>query len=90
MSRYIISAQTDEVGPMLGLKKSTSLESLQTAVQEDEAPSGAKNGQSTQASRGRGVNESFRAAVDRSYEQTAEAMETGNHGYAGFGLPGKM
>ncbi|XP_037076681.1 partitioning defective 3 homolog [Pollicipes pollicipes] len=43
-----------ELGPSLGMKKSSSLESLQTMVHE--------------AVRGRGCNESFRAAVDRSYE----------------------
>lgn len=58
------------VGPSLGLKKSSSLESLQTAVAE-----AALNGEVTvsrprsQIVRGRGCNESFRAAIDKSYEK---------------------
>ncbi|XP_070842247.1 partitioning defective 3 homolog isoform X2 [Chaetodon trifascialis] len=61
-----------EVGPSLGLKKSSSLESLQTAV------AGATlNGEinvnrpRSRIVRGRGCNESFRAAIDKSYEKPA-------------------
>lgn len=58
-----------EVGPCLGLKKSSSLESLQTAVAE-----ATLNGEidvnrpHSRIVRGRGCNESFRAAIDKSYE----------------------
>ncbi|XP_075870985.1 partitioning defective 3 homolog [Nelusetta ayraudi] len=58
-----------EVGPSLGLKKSSSLESLQTAVTE--ATLNGEAGRSRLHSRivrGRGCNESFRAAIDKSYE----------------------
>jgi hypothetical protein len=62
-----------EFGPVLGLKKCSSLESLQTAVQE------ATNDEDNLFKhpnlgmvRGRGCNESFRAAVDRSYDDSAE------------------
>lgn len=74
-----------EVGPSLGLKKSSSLESLQTAV-ADATLNGEIdiNRSHSRIVRGRGCNESFRAAIDKSYEQpavtTAEeenSMETG-------------
>lgn len=57
------------MGPSLGLKKSSSLESLQTAVAE-----ATLNGEidlnrpNSRIVRGRGCNESFRAAIDKSYE----------------------
>uniref|UniRef100_A0A672J900 Partitioning defective 3 homolog n=1 Tax=Salarias fasciatus TaxID=181472 RepID=A0A672J900_SALFA len=59
-----------EVGRSLGLKKSSSLESLQTALAEITV-----NGELTvdrprsRIIRGRGCNESFRAAIDKSYEK---------------------
>lgn len=58
------------VGPSLGLKKSSSLESLQTAVAEADI----KRAHS-RIVRGRGCNESFRAAIDKSYEKPALATE---------------
>uniref|UniRef100_A0A4W5QF43 Par-3 family cell polarity regulator alpha, b n=1 Tax=Hucho hucho TaxID=62062 RepID=A0A4W5QF43_9TELE len=72
-----------DVGPFLGLKKSSSLESLQTAVAEV-----TLNGDMPfhrprpRIIRGRGCNESFRAAIDKSYDRPAatedddEDMET--------------
>ncbi|XP_052398279.1 partitioning defective 3 homolog isoform X1 [Carassius gibelio] len=60
---------TRDVGPSLGLKKSSSLESLQTAVAEV-----TLNGDVSfhrprpRIIRGRGCNESFRAAIDKSYD----------------------
>ena len=58
------------IGPMLGMKKSSSLESLQTMVTEMKMESGkqANRVKTSRVVRGRGCNESFRAAVDRSYE----------------------
>ncbi|TRZ03364.1 hypothetical protein DNTS_025355 [Danionella cerebrum] len=62
-----------ELGPTLGLKKSSSLESLQTAVTEAK-----KNEQlpfhrpRPHIVRGRGCNESFRAAIDKSYDGPPE------------------
>lgn len=70
------------MGPSLGLKKSSSLESLQTAVAEV-----TLNGDipfhrpRPRIIRGRGCNESFRAAIDKSYDKPTvddddEGMET--------------
>uniref|UniRef100_A0A8C7PSQ7 Par-3 family cell polarity regulator n=1 Tax=Oncorhynchus mykiss TaxID=8022 RepID=A0A8C7PSQ7_ONCMY len=76
-------SSTRDVGPSLGLKKSSSLESLQTAVAEV-----TLNGDMPfhrprpRIIRGRGCNESFRAAIDKSYDRPAateeddEGMET--------------
>ncbi|XP_063236396.1 partitioning defective 3 homolog B isoform X3 [Bacillus rossius redtenbacheri] len=60
----------NEFGPSLGMKKSSSLESLQTVMQEmQEDCEVYRNMQGAVRSvRGRGCNESFRAAVDRSYD----------------------
>ncbi|XP_016385186.1 partitioning defective 3 homolog B-like isoform X2 [Sinocyclocheilus rhinocerous] len=62
-----------ELGPTLGLKKSSSLESLQTAMTE------AKRNEllpfhrpRPHVVRGRGCNESFRAAIDKSYDGPPE------------------
>ncbi|XP_046678766.1 partitioning defective 3 homolog isoform X4 [Homalodisca vitripennis] len=61
-----------QLGPSLGMKKSSSLESLQTMVQEIQMQEDVGTYRNTQGAirviRGRGCNESFRAAVDRSYE----------------------
>ncbi|XP_068091865.1 partitioning defective 3 homolog isoform X25 [Hyperolius riggenbachi] len=76
------SSPSRDVGPSLGLKKSSSLESLQTAVAEV-----TLNGDipfhrpRPRIIRGRGCNESFRAAIDKSYdkppvEDDDEGMET--------------
>uniref|UniRef100_A0A672JUE0 Par-3 family cell polarity regulator alpha, b n=1 Tax=Salarias fasciatus TaxID=181472 RepID=A0A672JUE0_SALFA len=70
------SSSTKDVGPSLGLKKSSSLESLQTAVAEV-----TLNGDlpfhrpRPRIIRGRGCNESFRAAIDKSYDRPAPAEE---------------
>uniref|UniRef100_A0A3B4DCU5 PDZ domain-containing protein n=1 Tax=Pygocentrus nattereri TaxID=42514 RepID=A0A3B4DCU5_PYGNA len=67
-----------DVGPSLGLKKSSSLESLQTAVAE-----ATLNGDlpfhrpRPRIIRGRGCNESFRAAIDKSYDRPAASEEDG-------------
>ncbi|XP_045080762.1 partitioning defective 3 homolog isoform X4 [Coregonus clupeaformis] len=78
-----LGSSTRDVGPSLGLKKSSSLESLQTAVAEV-----TLNGDMPfhrprpRIIRGRGCNESFRAAIDKSYdrpgatEEDDEDMET--------------
>ncbi|XP_022535966.2 partitioning defective 3 homolog B isoform X3 [Astyanax mexicanus] len=62
-----------ELGPTLGLKKSSSLESLQTAVIEaqknDLLPFHRPRPHMV---RGRGCNESFRAAIDKSYDGPPE------------------
>merc|ERR1719209_1578107 len=64
-----------EVGPTLGMKKSSSLESLQTMMLEmkmETARPPATRVKGSRVVRGRGCNESFRAAVDRSYEAQEE------------------
>ncbi|KAM8839669.1 par-3 family cell polarity regulator alpha, b isoform 2-T2 [Synchiropus picturatus] len=78
-----LGSSTRDVGPSLGLKKSSSLESLQTAVAEV-----TLNGDlpfhrpRPRIIRGRGCNESFRAAIDKSYDRVPatedddEGMET--------------
>ncbi|XP_067127490.1 LOW QUALITY PROTEIN: partitioning defective 3 homolog [Centruroides vittatus] len=69
-----------QLGPSLGMRKSSSLESLQTMVhelQKREEVNESISHPATRVIRGRGCNESFRAAVDRSYEApVAEMMET--------------
>ncbi|XP_074549248.1 partitioning defective 3 homolog isoform X2 [Halichoeres trimaculatus] len=65
-----LGSEEQSIGPALGLKKSSSLESLQTAVTEV-----TQNGEinvhrpRSRIVRGRGCNESFRAAIDKSYEK---------------------
>uniref|UniRef100_A0A8C1U1R3 Par-3 family cell polarity regulator n=1 Tax=Cyprinus carpio TaxID=7962 RepID=A0A8C1U1R3_CYPCA len=66
---------TRDVGPSLGLKKSSSLESLQTAVAEvtlnGDVPFHRPR---PRIIRGRGCNESFRAAIDKSYDNPGVTM----------------
>ncbi|XP_068091866.1 partitioning defective 3 homolog isoform X26 [Hyperolius riggenbachi] len=82
MADHNAGSPSRDVGPSLGLKKSSSLESLQTAVAEV-----TLNGDipfhrpRPRIIRGRGCNESFRAAIDKSYdkppvEDDDEGMET--------------
>ncbi|XP_059183110.1 partitioning defective 3 homolog [Centropristis striata] len=79
-----LGSAEQEVGPSLGLKKSSSLESLQSAVAETTLNGEINvNRPRSRIVRGRGCNESFRAAIDKSYEKpgvtTAEeenSMET--------------
>ena len=74
-------ADPSSIGPMLGMKKSSSLESLQTMMTEMKMESGkqATRVKTSRVVRGRGCNESFRAAVDRSYE--AQGAEDNQGGY---------
>uniref|UniRef100_A0A8C4DXY3 Par-3 family cell polarity regulator n=1 Tax=Dicentrarchus labrax TaxID=13489 RepID=A0A8C4DXY3_DICLA len=65
-----LGSAEQEVGPSLGLKKSSSLESLQTAVAEATINGEINvNRPRSRIVRGRGCNESFRAAIDKSYEK---------------------
>ncbi|XP_074477349.1 partitioning defective 3 homolog isoform X2 [Sebastes fasciatus] len=66
-----LGSAEQEVGPSLGLKKSSSLESLQMAVAEATLNGGEinVNRPRSRIARGRGCNESFRAAIDKSYEK---------------------
>lgn len=67
-----------DVGPMLGLKKSSSLESLQTAVAEVRKNELPFHRPRPHMVRGRGCNESFRAAIDKSYDGP-EPTDDGKH-----------
>ncbi|XP_077124645.1 partitioning defective 3 homolog isoform X25 [Ranitomeya variabilis] len=86
MADHNAGSPSRDVGPSLGLKKSSSLESLQTAVAEV-----TLNGDipfhrpRPRIIRGRGCNESFRAAIDKSYDKPPvddddEGMETYTNG----------
>ncbi|XP_061110212.1 partitioning defective 3 homolog [Conger conger] len=80
-SEKMAGSPSRDVGPALGLKKSSSLESLQTAVAEV-----TLNGDiplhrpRPRIIRGRVCNESFRAAIDKSYDkpptEDTDGMET--------------
>ncbi|XP_059198420.1 partitioning defective 3 homolog B isoform X2 [Centropristis striata] len=63
-----------ELGPTLGLKKSSSLESLQTAMSEVNRKNELLPFHRPRPNmvRGRGCNESFRAAIDKSYDGPPE------------------
>lgn len=61
--------QVGELGPSLGLKKSSSLESLQTMVQEIQMSDEPRTS-SLRTPRGRGREESLRAAVERPAENS--------------------
>ncbi|XP_026151014.1 partitioning defective 3 homolog B-like isoform X3 [Mastacembelus armatus] len=63
-----------ELGPTLGLKKSSSLESLQTAMSEVNKKNELLPFHRPRPNmvRGRGCNESFRAAIDKSYDGPPE------------------
>ena len=66
------------IGPTLGMKKSSSLESLQTMITEmkmDTARGSSTRSKNSKVVRGRGCNESFRAAVDRSYEASQDSED---------------
>ncbi|NXO01396.1 PAR3L protein, partial [Rhinopomastus cyanomelas] len=64
-----------DFGPTLGLKKSSSLESLQTAVAEVRKNELPFHRPRPHVVRGRGCNESFRAAIDKSYDGPEDGEE---------------
>ncbi|XP_073162628.1 partitioning defective 3 homolog B isoform X9 [Lepidochelys kempii] len=66
-----------DFGPTLGLKKSSSLESLQTAVAEVRKNELPFHRPRPHMVRGRGCNESFRAAIDKSYDGPEDAEQDG-------------
>ncbi|XP_067844190.1 partitioning defective 3 homolog B-like isoform X2 [Heptranchias perlo] len=68
LAMYQYDSSGKDVGPMLGLKKSSSLESLQTAVAEVRKNELPFHRPRPHMVRGRGCNESFRAAIDKSYD----------------------
>lgn len=68
---FTIGSAEQEVGPSLRLKKSSSLESIQKALPESTQTHEINvNRPRSRIVRGRGCNESFRAAIDKSYEKS--------------------
>ncbi|XP_005998451.1 partitioning defective 3 homolog B isoform X2 [Latimeria chalumnae] len=84
-------SSSKDIGPTLGLKMSSSLESLQTAVaaiRKNELPFHRPRPHMV---RGRGCNESFRAAIDKSYDGPEELEEDGHSdesSHSGWETPG--
>lgn len=81
MELLLLFTAADATGPNLGMKKNSSFESLQAMVEEATKTS-AEPGMykpPNRVSRGRGCNESFRAAVDRSYvpASASDHMDSG-------------
>ena len=80
---FLYLIEVEDTGPSLGLKKNSSFESLQAMVEESQRPAAEPSlyKPPSRVARGRGCNESFRAAVDRSYEPpnsaTADHMDSG-------------
>ncbi|XP_018094499.1 partitioning defective 3 homolog B isoform X1 [Xenopus laevis] len=70
-----IGSPRKDLGPRLGLKKSSSLESLQTAFAEVNKKELPIYRSRPHMVRGRGCNESFRAAIDKSYDGPEEEEE---------------
>lgn len=70
---FLPDSPSKDFGPTLGLKKSSSLESLQTAVAEVRKSDLPFHRPRPHMVRGRGCNESFRAAIDKSYDGPEEA-----------------
>lgn len=68
----LTDSPSNDFGPTLGLKKSSSLESLQTAVAEVRKSDLPFHRPRPHMVRGRGCNESFRAAIDKSYDGPEE------------------
>lgn len=67
--------QVGDLGPSLGLKKSSSLESLQTMVQEIQMSEEPRGGPTTlRAPRGRGREESLRAAVSSDHDVNSKLI----------------
>ncbi|XP_053453634.1 partitioning defective 3 homolog B isoform X2 [Nycticebus coucang] len=77
LARHESESPAKDFGPTLGLKKSSSLESLQTAVAEVRKNELPFHRPRPHMVRGRGCNESFRAAIDKSYDGPEELEADG-------------
>uniref|UniRef100_H0WW76 Par-3 family cell polarity regulator beta n=1 Tax=Otolemur garnettii TaxID=30611 RepID=H0WW76_OTOGA len=77
LARHESESPGKDFGPTLGLKKSSSLESLQTAVAEVRKNELPFHRPRPHMVRGRGCNESFRAAIDKSYDGPEELEADG-------------
>jgi partitioning defective protein 3 len=76
--------QVGELGPSLGLKKSSSLESLQTMVQELQMADEPRSPGALRAPRGRGREDALRAAVERPEARKHWLLEDGSGDDGGF------
>lgn len=80
-----------ELGPSLGMKKSSSLESLQTMVQEIQMADEPRGPNALRAPRGRGREEVLRAAVERPEPRKHWLLEDGaNDNDGGFANRGAL
>ncbi|XP_033108183.1 partitioning defective 3 homolog, partial [Anneissia japonica] len=78
---FLSPSERKDLGPGLGMKKSSSFESLQAAVADYTNDSkGRSSRTSAKVIRGRVCNESFRAAVDRSYGDTLDRKDVKENG----------
>lgn len=77
LAGHKLESPSKDFGPTLGLKKSSSLESLQTAVAEVRKNELPFHRPRLHMVRGRGCNESFRAAIDKSYDGPEELEADG-------------
>lgn len=79
-----------ELGPSLGMKKSSSLESLQTMVQEIQMSDEPRGPNALRAPRGRGREEVLRAAVERPEPRKHWLLEEGGDHDGGFSNRGGL
>ena len=79
-----------ELGPSLGMKKSSSLESLQTMVQEIQMSDEPRGPNALRAPRGRGREEILRAAVERPEPRKHWLLEEGGDNDGGFSNRGTL
>lgn len=79
-----------ELGPSLGMKKSSSLESLQTMVQEIQMSDEPRGPNALRAPRGRGREEVLRAAVERPEARKHWLVEDGTDNDGGFSNRGTL
>lgn len=79
-----------ELGPSLGMKKSSSLESLQTMVQEIQMSDEPRGPNALRAPRGRGREEVLRAAVERPEARKHWLVEDGGDNDGGFSNRGTL
>lgn len=79
-----------ELGPSLGMKKSSSLESLQTMVQEIQMSDEPRGPNALRAPRGRGREEVLRAAVERPEPRKHWLLEDGGDNDGGFSNRGAL
>ncbi|XP_053085975.1 par-3 family cell polarity regulator beta a isoform X2 [Pangasianodon hypophthalmus] len=80
-------APLTSLGPTLGLQKSSSLESLQTAMEEASKSSVPFHRPAGPMVRGRGCNMSFRQAIDKSYDGPSEPEDDYSEDSSGRDTP---